>query len=361
MIPVSLCMIVKNEQEQIGQCLKSVAPYLQEIIVVDTGSNDATKDIAKDFTTNIYDFSWNNSFSEARNYSILKATNPMILVMDSDEMLDHASLAFLAEFCGRQDHSAGRVKLVNQTSDSSTITEIVRIFPNDGNHFYSGRIHEQLMLRDGKTPTTCSTNIRIFHSGYTQEQMNAKNKLKRNIELLLFESKENPLNPYIWYQLGKTHYVNKSYSEAASCLQYAIDLLAKSQNMPPYVPNLLVQYAHTLIKLRNFQLLFSVLETGLDLYPDFTDIYFIYGTALMELQDVKYLDRIRELFEACLALGEANPSDYESVTGVGSFKASYNLGVYYETMGNYDKAISYYELSAQSGYPLAIHRLALLK
>lgn len=361
MIPASLCMIVKNEQDHIGQCLKSVAPYLQEIIVVDTGSKDATKNIIKDFTTNIYDFSWNDDFSEARNYSIAKATNSTILVMDADEMLDHASLAVLAGFCERQNQTVGRVKLINQTRDSSTITEIVRIFPNDGNHFYSGRIHEQLLLRDGKTPTACSTNIRIFHSGYTQEQMNAKNKLKRNIDLLLLESKENPLNPYVWYQLGKTHHVNKSCSEAASCFQYAIDLLAKSQHLPPYVPNLLVQYAHTLIHLRNFQLLISVLETGLDLYPDFTDIYFIYGTALMELQDIKYLDRIRELFETCLVLGEANPSKYESVTGVGSFKASYNLGVYYETMGNYSKAVSYYELSAQSGYPLAIHRLALLK
>ncbi len=91
---LSLCMIVKNEEENIGRCLASVKPVVDEMIVVDTGSTDRTIDIAKAFGAQVYDFEWTNNFAEARNFSLSKAAGDWILVLDADEVissLDHVS------------------------------------------------------------------------------------------------------------------------------------------------------------------------------------------------------------------------------------------------------------------------------
>jgi glycosyltransferase involved in cell wall biosynthesis len=80
-------MIVKNEEMVIGRCLNSVKGIVDEIIIIDTGSTDSTKEIAKGFTDNVFDFEWINDFSAARNYSYSKATMDYILILDADDVI----------------------------------------------------------------------------------------------------------------------------------------------------------------------------------------------------------------------------------------------------------------------------------
>lgn len=87
MITISLCMIVKDEEDTIGKCLSSVKEVVDEIIIVDTGSTDRTKEIVKEYTDKIYDFTWINDFAAARNYSFSKATKDYILWLDADDIL----------------------------------------------------------------------------------------------------------------------------------------------------------------------------------------------------------------------------------------------------------------------------------
>lgn len=87
MTSITLCMIVKNEEDVIERCLKSISDIVDEIIIVDTGSNDRTKAIASKFTDKIYDFKWIDDFSVARNYSFSKATKDYILWLDADDIL----------------------------------------------------------------------------------------------------------------------------------------------------------------------------------------------------------------------------------------------------------------------------------
>src|SRR5664280_1682563 len=84
---ISLCMIVKNEEETLARCLKSVIGIADEIVIVDTGSTDKTKEIAKKYTDCLYDFEWVDDFSGARNFSFEKATMDYILWMDADDVL----------------------------------------------------------------------------------------------------------------------------------------------------------------------------------------------------------------------------------------------------------------------------------
>ena len=87
MISISLCMIVKNEELVLGRCLNSIKNLVDEIIIVDTGSTDKTKEIAALYTDKIYDFRWINDFSAARNYSFSKATKDYIMWLDADDVL----------------------------------------------------------------------------------------------------------------------------------------------------------------------------------------------------------------------------------------------------------------------------------
>ena len=88
MVSVSLCMIVKNEEAVLRRCLDSVADLVEEIIIVDTGSSDRTKEIAGEYTDKVYDFEWINDFSAARNFAFSKATRDYIYSADADEVLD---------------------------------------------------------------------------------------------------------------------------------------------------------------------------------------------------------------------------------------------------------------------------------
>ncbi len=94
---ISLCMIVKNEETTLPRCLESVGEVADEIIIVDTGSTDATKEVARRFTQKIYDFQWVDDFSAARNFSYSKATQDYILWLDADDILPPKSVARLLE------------------------------------------------------------------------------------------------------------------------------------------------------------------------------------------------------------------------------------------------------------------------
>lgn len=93
MITISLCMIVKNEERVLARCLDSLIGLMDEIIIVDTGSTDKTKEIAKKYTDKVYDFAWVDDFSAARNFSFSKATMDYIYVADADEVLDEENRA----------------------------------------------------------------------------------------------------------------------------------------------------------------------------------------------------------------------------------------------------------------------------
>lgn len=88
MVTISLCMIVKNEEKILARCLDSIADLMDEIIIVDTGSTDGTKEIAARYTDKIYDFTWIDDFSAARNFSFSKATQEYIYTADADEVVN---------------------------------------------------------------------------------------------------------------------------------------------------------------------------------------------------------------------------------------------------------------------------------
>ncbi len=165
MITVSLCMIVKNEERILQRCLDSLAGLMDEIIIVDTGSTDATKQIAAKYTNQVYDFVWVNDFSAARNFAFSKARMEYIYSADADEVLDEKNRA---AFWQLKQTLLPEIEIVqmyyaNQLSHG-TIYNYDRelrpkLFKRNRTFQWQGAIHEQI----GITPVIYDSEIEICH------------------------------------------------------------------------------------------------------------------------------------------------------------------------------------------------------
>ncbi|MDR3597979.1 glycosyltransferase family 2 protein [Clostridium sp.] len=177
MITVSLCMIVKNEEDSIGRCLDSVKDIIEEIVIIDTGSNDKTKEICNKYTSKVYDFKWIDDFSVARNFSFSKASKDYILWLDADDVL-------LPE-------DAEKFKLLKETLDPSvdSVTAKYNIgFDEYGNVTASYR-RNRLVKRadnfkwDGFVHEYLQVGGKIINSEIAVTHRKLKQTPKRNLEI----------------------------------------------------------------------------------------------------------------------------------------------------------------------------------
>ncbi|HEX8806297.1 MAG TPA: glycosyltransferase, partial [Candidatus Aquilonibacter sp.] len=238
---VSLCMIVKNEEKFLPQCLASVRDYVDEIIVCDTGSTDRTIEIAKSYGANVIEDPWRNDFSWSRNKSLEAATKRWILFMDADEELTEASRApLLALKSMPANIDAYYTRIVNRTDDyrgSGDVTHhVIRIFPNSDRIRFFGPIHEYPAL-DGTAVSVeaVGSEITLIHHGYVNSIVEERNKGQRNLEILLGATQSDPENAYHWYNLGTTAYLNKDYNLALSALLKMYELVGDTPRA--FMPN----------------------------------------------------------------------------------------------------------------------------
>lgn len=359
---ISACMIVKDEESFIKESIASVLPYVEEVIVVDTGSKDATVSIASHMGAKTIETPWQGDFSKARNTAIQHSSRPIVLMIDADERLERRTVHALhdaARFLDENKSKAARIRIRNYTDDANTsISYVTRMFPNNGKFKYTGRIHEQL-CEEGNVPESIDTDIEFNHFGYMQEVIDQKQKLTRNIELLRKEASENEDNSYITYQLGKTYAVQKEYAEAEAYLRQAYQIASRDSHY--CLPNIIYSLCHVLLQVKKYSDFGSIIDEAITLYPDYTDLYFTKGRAIVDNLDITQFHLVPQLFERCVELGEVSNTQYESHVGVGTFKALYNLGIYYEMAGHKQQAIQCYERSWEFGFKPAMERLHLLR
>ena len=163
-ISVSLCMIVRDEEEVIGRCLDSVQGLFDEIIIVDTGSVDHTKEIVSKYTDHVYDFKWIYDFSAARNYSFSKATSDYIMWLDADDVIYPEDALKLKELFQNIDPDIEFYRMVysyiQDQYDQATISQSrARLIRNNHKDRWVGRIHEVIPV----TSYAPSLDIVIHH------------------------------------------------------------------------------------------------------------------------------------------------------------------------------------------------------
>ncbi|WP_315112789.1 glycosyltransferase [Clostridium intestinale] len=344
---ISLCMIVKNEEENLKICLEKISKYINEIIVVDTGSEDNTKLIARDFTDKVFDYKWSNDFAATRNFSISKSSNDWILVLDADELIQEFNIEKVHDFIEKKENlvKVGRIKRINfmenVNGDGKYVERVNRLF-NKNNFKYEGIIHEQLISVVGETYKTENVEISSDHIGYTKYNLVKTNKLNRNIELLSKALKINSRDSYLYYQLGKSYYMLKMYEIAVvnfeKSLECGVDFKLE------YSEDLIETYGYSLVNLAKYDKALK-LENYLSINNN-SDFNFLMGIIYMNnsklSKAVEYFIKATEFHEC-------------KVQGVNSYLALYNIGVIYEVLGYKEIANEYY--SKCGSYKPALKRI----
>ncbi len=250
MHPISVCIIAKNEEPRIERCLSSIKPYGFEIVVVDTGSCDRTKEIAGKYADKVLDFAWCDDFSAARNFSLRAAANNWIFMIDCDEWIKEIDVEELTYFRKHLADSVGSVSRENLVTENGVLTlnntDYTERFFDKRLYRYTGIIHEQLTPIRGKEINSYLLKTTILHTGYdmSAEEQVAKNK--RNFTLLLKQLEEDPDNPYLYYQLGKTCEIIEDYSNA--CTYYSKGLEYDLDPELAYVQAMVVSYGNALLR-----------------------------------------------------------------------------------------------------------------
>lgn len=254
MKPFSICIIAKNEEENLDRCLGSVKDFDCEIIVVDTGSTDKTKEIAAKYGAKIYDFPWINDFSAARNFSLEKASYDWVLVLDCDEWMTEARVEDFMELGRRYPQYIGRLTrrniLKNQESNACYVDKVERFFNRRYFH-YEGSIHEQVTPVGDFEVKLYEIPLVVMHDGYVGSKEDQQAKHIRNTTLLLKEVEKNPNEPYLYFQLGQEYFCEDDYEKAVSYYEKVLeyDLDPKLE----YLQMTVIAYGQCLLRLGRYE------------------------------------------------------------------------------------------------------------
>jgi len=180
MITISLCMIVKNEEDVIARCLESVKDIVDEIIIVDTGSTDQTKEIVKTFTDKVYDFEWINHFGKARNFSFSKATKDYQMWLDADDIITPEDREKILELKKTLDPHTDVVTFKYHTHFDAAGNPVLtstreRLFKRENHFQWNDAIHEYILMQGHiihsdiaishkKNRTSGDRNLKIYQS-----------------------------------------------------------------------------------------------------------------------------------------------------------------------------------------------------
>lgn len=350
MHPISVCIIAKNEEKRIEKCLASIKPYGFEIIVVDTGSTDRTKEIASQYADKVLDFVWCDDFSAARNFSLREASNNWIFMMDCDEWIKVIDVEELNYFRKHHADSVGVISRENLVTERGQLvlnnTDHTERFFNKKLYHYTGIIHEQLTPIRGKEFPCLLLHTTIEHTGYdmTPEQQIAKSE--RNLTLLRKQLEQEPENPYVYYQLGKGCEIVDDYKSA--CEYYGKGLYFDLDPSLAYVQAMVTSYGNALLRTEQA-------ETALDfeqIYDEFavsTDFVYLMGHIYMA--NAMYPQAIEQFHKA-------TTMDEGKQHGVNSFLSFYHIALICEKVGDTDNALAYYRMCGD--YPPAIEKAVKL-
>ncbi len=224
---ISACVITKNEEENIVRNINSYKAYVDEIIVVDTGSTDKTVGVAKSLGATVYHFEWVDDFASAKNYALDKATGEWIIFMDADEYIDKNTASFLREKIQLYTSNNHIDAIVCRCFNIANLNETdiidshltMRIFRSHKHIRFVGKVHEEIRRNNSSLNFEVSEDIIFYHTGYSLPEIRLK-KMQRNLELLL--QKPTPLDFFDNYNIGKTFFGIKNYQKSVEYLELII-------------------------------------------------------------------------------------------------------------------------------------------
>jgi len=335
---LSLCMIMRDEEEHLARCLASVQGVVDEIVIVDTGSVDRSIEIAESFGATILHEEWHGDFAAPRNVSLDAATGDWILVLDADEeLIDGASLRELLHEDDIEGYCLREVNFIGEELGvESVVNSAFRVFRNRPDYRYSGALHEQIMGTVDPVGGVCTrfVGIEIHHYGYLEPTSRGKEKTDRNMAIVMEEVARKPTDSFTLFNAGVEYqrigdhetaltYFRRSFSELSSLKAYYASLLLRN----------IVASLHSL---ERWDEALDVLADALQAYPDFTDLHYLQGQIHTSRRE--YRAAVKS-FRRAIELGDHDGARYLAQAGMGSFYSWHALGRLYEMMGDTHEAV----------------------
>lgn len=347
---IALVVIARNEERCIERCLQSAAPYVDDMLVLDTGSSDRTVEIAQQSGARVASFVWIDDFAAARNAALDAVNARWRVVLDADEWLDD-SAAVLRDFLREPATFVGAINIrslldpdLNTGQPLQASDWLSRVLPQGVR--YSGRIHETPVhsLPVRRLPVT------VWHDGYATAQR--EHKRGRNLALLQRAVAEHPGDAYFRYQLAREQ--EQAGERDAAVTSYLEALRDRPRVAPPWRDAAVFNAIDCLGRAQRFEEGIELIQAELPQYASAVDFWFVLGGFFFELVSARpalateFMPRIEECYLRCLELGE-QPQANGALRGRGSFLAARNLYAFYTATGDAERAETYRQLSLVPG------------
>jgi glycosyltransferase involved in cell wall biosynthesis len=292
-VPISVCIIAKDEERYIEGCLKRLIKYGFEIIVTDTGSTDRTKEIASKYADKVLDFEWIDDFSAARNFCAEHASNNWILSIDCDEYVENIAVPQVRILMQKLPKSRGLIKLTDITLNKDygkrySTDDVIRFY-NKNYYHYENPIHEQLTENNGNNfdKVVFVLPMEVIHHGYDISPEEMKIKQTRNLDMLYRQFEKNPDDPYTLFQIGQSEYILENYECAVEYLEKAVSLEPPTDLL--YVETLIYVLTMAYRKVNRPDLALEVMNKYADVYKTAKYVYMHASTYLINNEILKAL------------------------------------------------------------------------
>lgn len=329
---VALTVIARDEAVRIGRLLASVSPWVDAMLVLDTGSVDDTVAVARHHGARVEHFTWCDDFAAARNASLDFAAADWHVVLDADEWLIDGGEVLR----GLRDTAPDFVGVIRRTDrdGAGNVVQqwISRVLP--GHLRYAGRVHEQPV----HTLPLRRLALHAGHDGY--DDAATATKRGRNRRLLQADLAEHPDDAYLWYQFGKDCAVYGEHAAAADALQRAETLC---RSLPDWRHDLATRLLFSLKKTGRHAEALDYAQARLDIHAASPDFHFALGDLLLDWAAEQptlaadLLPMAQQAWQHCLVIGE-QPGLSGTVQGRGSWLAAHNLAVVLAGLGQADEA-----------------------
>jgi glycosyltransferase involved in cell wall biosynthesis len=329
---IALVMIARDEARCIERCLVSARAWVDEMWVLDTGSTDATAQIAERCGARVAHFTWVDDFAAARNAALALTDADWCLVLDADEWIVRGGEA-LAALRAKAPTFIGQISVASsfdtaQGGVGEAPSWLPRVLPRGVR--YEGRVHEQPQspLPRQRLP------LLVGHDGYLGAQM--AHKQGRNQQLLNTALAAQPDDAYLRYQLGKDFEVRAEFDAAEPHYRQALALVDASAT---WRHDLVLRTLFTLKKLGHFEQAISLAEEEMPRWSESPDFWFTLGDLLLDwaantpARAAELLPMIEASWLRAIEIGE-RPALHDTVRGRGSFLAAHNLAVFHASLGN---------------------------
>lgn len=335
MSSISLCMIVKDEAKSLPNCLNSVKDFVSEMVIVDTGSTDDTREVAQGFGAKVVDYKWNNNFADARNFGLGFVESDWVLVLDADEVFNGEVFPAIEKAVGKDDNLVVNLIRHEVGANSSPYSLLSRLFRRHPKISFSRPYHaliddavEDLLKEESHWQVVDLAQVAIAHYGYQPAIIEAQDKAQRGRVAMESYLKENPNDSYVCSKLGALYLQLGEKKKGLKLLTKGLKLHGSS---PAVTFELHYHLANALVRDNQIDSAVKHYEKAiaLPLLP-IIKLGAYHNYASLSYQQKEYLRAI-ELYQECLKI----QPDFALVY--------YNLGLCYKALGRNFKAITAYQ------------------